>query len=74
LEAHPHVSDLVLATIHPCRHAAVMMRLIEQFQDNGKELSVLVSYFEYFFANFICFLGLPFHFPQIRSGKKLLKI
>lgn len=41
LESHPHIAGLTLATIHPCRHAAVMKRLIEQFQENGKELSVL---------------------------------
>lgn len=41
LESHPHVAGLTLATIHPCRHAAVMKRLIEQFQENGKELSVI---------------------------------
>jgi len=41
LEAHPQMSGLQLATIHPCRHAAVMKRLIEQFSDNGKVLSVL---------------------------------
>jgi len=35
------MANLTLATIHPCRHAAVMKRLIEQFSDNGKELSVL---------------------------------
>uniref|UniRef100_A0A915DAR6 Ubiquitin-like-conjugating enzyme ATG3 n=1 Tax=Ditylenchus dipsaci TaxID=166011 RepID=A0A915DAR6_9BILA len=41
MEPHPQVANLVLATIHPCRHAAVMKRLIEQFLDNGKDLSVL---------------------------------
>uniref|UniRef100_A0A915P158 Ubiquitin-like-conjugating enzyme ATG3 n=1 Tax=Meloidogyne floridensis TaxID=298350 RepID=A0A915P158_9BILA len=41
LESHPHISDLTLATIHPCRHAPVMKRLIEQFQESGKELLVI---------------------------------
>ncbi|KAF7640410.1 Autophagy-related protein 3 [Meloidogyne graminicola] len=41
LESHPHISGLILATIHPCRHAPVMKRLIEQFQESGKELLVI---------------------------------
>uniref|UniRef100_A0A914LGM4 Ubiquitin-like-conjugating enzyme ATG3 n=1 Tax=Meloidogyne incognita TaxID=6306 RepID=A0A914LGM4_MELIC len=41
LESHPHISGLTLATIHPCRHAPVMKRLIEQFQESGKELLVI---------------------------------
>ncbi|KAI1726485.1 autophagocytosis associated protein, active-site domain-containing protein [Ditylenchus destructor] len=51
LESHPQMSNMVLATIHPCRHAAVMKRLIEQFTENGKELSVL--HYLYIFLKFV---------------------
>ncbi|CAD5225706.1 unnamed protein product [Bursaphelenchus xylophilus] len=40
IESHPHL-NLQMASIHPCRHADVMKRLIEQYADAGKELSVL---------------------------------
>lgn len=40
IESHPHLS-IQMASIHPCRHAEVMKRLIEQHAESGKELSVL---------------------------------
>lgn len=46
LESHPHMNGLYMATIHPCRHASVMKRLIERFSDSGKELYVI----EYIFV------------------------
>jgi ubiquitin-like-conjugating enzyme ATG3 len=39
IEAHPHMS-VQMASIHPCRHAEVMKRLIEQYAESGKELDV----------------------------------
>uniref|UniRef100_A0A0K0D022 Ubiquitin-like-conjugating enzyme ATG3 n=1 Tax=Angiostrongylus cantonensis TaxID=6313 RepID=A0A0K0D022_ANGCA len=40
VEAHPHI-DCDMPTVHPCRHAEVMMkRLLDQLEDNGKELGV----------------------------------
>jgi len=39
IEAHPGVNQQ-MASIHPCRHAEVMKRLIEQCAESGKELEV----------------------------------
>ncbi|KAJ3282808.1 E2-like enzyme [Rhizoclosmatium sp. JEL0117] len=36
IESHPHES-LQLASIHPCKHGNVMIRLIEQMVESGKE-------------------------------------
>uniref|UniRef100_A0AC34Q2N9 Ubiquitin-like-conjugating enzyme ATG3 n=1 Tax=Panagrolaimus sp. JU765 TaxID=591449 RepID=A0AC34Q2N9_9BILA len=40
IEAHPHLNNVQMASIHPCRHAEVMKKLIEQLGSNGKELGV----------------------------------
>lgn len=39
IESHPSM-DRKMASIHPCRHAEVMKRLIEQVAESGKELEV----------------------------------
>lgn len=40
IEPHPHF-DLAMASIHPCRHAHVMKRIMEQMErDAGKQLRV----------------------------------
>lgn len=39
VEAHPHI-DCDMPTVHPCRHAEMMKRLLDQLEDNGKELGV----------------------------------
>nr|CAX76603.1 autophagy-related protein 3 [Schistosoma japonicum] len=39
-EAHPHLSGHVMPSIHPCRQADVMRKLIEAVADNGAELAV----------------------------------
>lgn len=39
MEPHPHFRTS-MASIHPCRHAEVMKRLIEQLAESGKELTV----------------------------------
>lgn len=40
IEAHPHLRDVQMASIHPCRHAEVMKKLIGQLASSGKELGV----------------------------------
>lgn len=40
IESHPHISGPPMASIHPCRHAEVMKKLIDIFGENGKELAV----------------------------------
>uniref|UniRef100_A0A5S6R2D7 Ubiquitin-like-conjugating enzyme ATG3 n=1 Tax=Trichuris muris TaxID=70415 RepID=A0A5S6R2D7_TRIMR len=40
METHPHLPGPPMASIHPCRHAETMKRLIETFAENGKELGV----------------------------------
>jgi len=40
IEAHPHMNNVQMASIHPCRHAEVMKKLIEQLESSGKELGV----------------------------------
>ena len=39
IEVHPH-EDVTLASIHPCRHANVMKRIIDHLDDAGSELRV----------------------------------
>ncbi|KFD53809.1 hypothetical protein M513_05315 [Trichuris suis] len=37
---HPHLPGPPMASIHPCRHAETMKRLIDTFAENGKEFDV----------------------------------
>jgi ubiquitin-like-conjugating enzyme ATG3 len=39
-ESHPHIPGTLMASIHPCRHAEVMKKLINLVADSGKELEV----------------------------------
>lgn len=39
-ETHPHVPGTPMASIHPCRHAEVMKKLINLMADSNKELEV----------------------------------
>lgn len=39
-ENHPHIPGTQMASIHPCRHADVMKKLINLVADSGKELEV----------------------------------
>ncbi|KAK0400218.1 hypothetical protein QR680_003408 [Steinernema hermaphroditum] len=39
-ESHPYFPDYPMATIHPCKHADVMKRLIEQLADSGRDMTV----------------------------------
>jgi ubiquitin-like-conjugating enzyme ATG3 len=39
IETHPH-EESTLASIHPCRHANVMKRIIDHLQEGGNELRV----------------------------------
>jgi len=40
METHPHIPGPAMASIHPCRHAEVMKKLIDTIEENGKELGV----------------------------------
>jgi len=43
IETHPHL-NMSLASIHPCRHGAVMKKIIEKVaNDEGKEEPVRVD-------------------------------
>ena len=39
-ETHPHIPGTLMASIHPCRHAEVMKKLISLMAESGKELEV----------------------------------
>ena len=39
-ETHPHIPGTPMASIHPCRHAEVMKKLINLVAESGKELEV----------------------------------
>ena len=39
-ESHPHIPGTLMASIHPCRHAEVMKKLINLVAESGKELEV----------------------------------
>jgi len=40
MEAHPHLPGPPLASVHPCRHADVMKKLIELCAEGGNEIGV----------------------------------
>ena len=40
MEAHPHLPGPPQASVHPCRHAQVMKKLIDQIMEGGGELGV----------------------------------
>lgn len=40
MEAHPNLPGPPMASIHPCRHADVMKKIIQTVQDGGGELGV----------------------------------
>jgi len=42
MEAHPHLPGPPLASVHPCRHADVMKKLIEVCAEGGNEIGVHV--------------------------------
>jgi len=42
MEAHPHLKGVVAASVHPCRHAAVMKKIIETVTEGGNQLGVHV--------------------------------
>lgn len=42
METHPHIPGPPMASVHPCRHAEVMKKIIETVEEGGKELGVHV--------------------------------
>lgn len=40
IESHPHLPGPPQASVHPCRHAQVMKKLIDQITEGGGELGV----------------------------------
>lgn len=40
MEPHPHLPPPPMASIHPCRHAEVMKKIISTVQDGGGEVGV----------------------------------
>ncbi|ESN91640.1 hypothetical protein HELRODRAFT_185193 [Helobdella robusta] len=40
METHPHIATSPMASVHPCRHAEVMKRIIETVAEGGCELGV----------------------------------
>ena len=40
METHPHLPGPPMASVHPCRHAQVMKKLIDQIVEGGGELEV----------------------------------
>ena len=47
-EYHPHL-PILLVSLHPCRHGEVMKKLIKQYRDNNK--SVSIDYYMFIFLN-----------------------
>lgn len=42
MEAHPHLNIGLMASVHPCKHADVMKKIIQTVADGGSELGVHV--------------------------------
>jgi len=40
METHPHLNSVIAASVHPCRHAEVMKKIIQTVTEGGKELGV----------------------------------
>ncbi|KAG7208296.1 hypothetical protein KM043_014538 [Ampulex compressa] len=40
MELHPHIPGPPMASVHPCRHAEVMKKIIETVMEGGRELGV----------------------------------
>ncbi|GBP70039.1 Ubiquitin-like-conjugating enzyme ATG3, partial [Eumeta japonica] len=40
MESHPHLSGPSMASVHPCRHAEVMKKIIETVTESGGEMGV----------------------------------
>ena len=40
MEEHPHMPGPPMASVHPCRHADVMKKIIQTVEDGGRELDV----------------------------------
>ncbi|KAG6795435.1 ubiquitin-like-conjugating enzyme ATG3 [Apis mellifera caucasica] len=40
MEIHPHIPGPLMASVHPCRHAEVMKKIIETVMEGGRELGV----------------------------------
>ena len=49
-EYHPHL-PILLVSLHPCRHGEVMKKLIKQYRDNNK--SVSIDHYMFIFLKFI---------------------
>ncbi|TPX49238.1 hypothetical protein SeLEV6574_g01589 [Synchytrium endobioticum] len=52
IETHPHES-IALASVHPCRHANVMKRIIDHLVDEGKESELRVDQYLVLFLKFM---------------------
>lgn len=68
IEAHPHLHSTHMASIHPCRHADIMKRLIDQFAQSGKELII-----EEYLIIFLKFLQVLFSFSIFFLLSKILQ-
>ncbi|KAI4502821.1 hypothetical protein M0802_001865 [Mischocyttarus mexicanus] len=40
MEIHPHLPGPPMASVHPCRHAVVMKKIVETVSEGGRELGV----------------------------------
>lgn len=40
VDPHPHLAGLSAASIHPCRHADVMKKLVDNLLEAGREFKV----------------------------------
>ncbi|KAJ1556295.1 E2-like enzyme, partial [Cladochytrium tenue] len=53
IEAHPH-ENMHMASIHPCKHAQVMKRLLDQISESGgKDREVRVDQYLLLFLKFM---------------------
>ncbi|TPX33315.1 hypothetical protein SmJEL517_g03711 [Synchytrium microbalum] len=52
IETHPH-ENISMASVHPCRHANVMKRIIDHLVDEGKESELRVDQYLLLFLKFM---------------------
>ena len=52
IEAHPHMPQVSMASIHPCKHSSVMKRIVEMLEASGSE-TVRVDQYLVIFLKFM---------------------
>lgn len=67
VENHPHLSNVICVSIHPCRHAEVMKILSTRLRDSGAEIRV--DQYVFLFLKFLSAIVPTVHFDYTQDVK-----